>query len=904
MTDTYLNKLIAIDLPIVGQLKAICETMQQTPNLVLQAEPGAGKTTLVPIALLDVIPVDNKILVLEPRRLAARNAAARMAELLKEPIGQTVGYRIKNDTCVTGTTRIEVVTEGILTRMIQTDPELMGVGLIIFDEFHERSLDAEIGLAFSLEVQRSIREDLKILVMSATLNTAPLSKLLGNSPIIECQGRSFPVSIEYRPAKANSYWLEHLVSIIREAMSDDYIPIEQLGQSTDAASSGDILVFLPGVAEINKVALKLDALTQSQGSRRWQVMSLYGALPFEQQRKVLLPIKGVRRIILSTNIAETSVTINGVMTVIDSGLMRQSRFDANVGFNRLFTRKISSASATQRAGRAGRLAPGRCFRAWSESETLRAETEAEIQREDLSRFSLEVAKWGIKNTEELALLEAPNIGNLSQARSLLLSLKAMLPCGKITEHGLKLCELGVHPRIAHMLIQSKHKNASALASVIAAMLEEKDIFEGDARFSPDFRARLDFLLNRPKASRLGRQVFEQAVKLNIAIDKLSLGGLAEKAATQVTENTQTSTKSSSQRIKPVTTEKPFNHSYSSLLKAAIEQYRVTNNQAHCINAASVVATAFPDRIAQKRGAGYRLSNGSGVTANEDIHFDDEFLVIIKAGGTAAKSKIHQAIALSMSELEAIYGNQFVIKESVKWQPKTQKVEAYQLTLFGELEIAKKRIEKPTESLVLNGLIEGVRQLGLDCLPWNEGVRQWQKRVELLRKTCSDQEQIPDLSDPFLLASLEEWLLPFIGGMNKLSQITPKLLKRALESQIEWNLQQRLDHLMPQRITVASGSQVKLDYLGGDQPVLAVKLQEMFGEPQTPTVADGKVPVLIHLLSPAGRPLQVTADLASFWQNAYQDVKKQMRGRYPKHPWPDDPMTALATKYTKKKSSHY
>lgn len=904
MTDTYLNKLRAIDLPIVVQLKTICETMEQSPNLVLQAEPGAGKTTLVPIALLDVIPVDKKILVLEPRRLAARNAAVRIAELLMESIGQTVGYRIKNESCVSSSTRIEVVTEGILTRMIQSDPELLGVGLIIFDEFHERSLDAEIGLAFSLEVQRSIREDLKILVMSATLNTVPLSKLLGNSPIIECPGRNFPVSVEYRPAKANSYWLDHLVSIIREAMNSCSESIEQVEHLTGSASSGDILVFLPGVAEINKVASKLNGVLESHDSRSWQVKSLYGALPFEQQRNVLLPIEGVRRIILSTNIAETSVTINGVMTVVDSGLMRQSRFDANVGFNRLFTTKISSASAIQRAGRAGRLAPGRCFRIWSESETLRAEAEAEIQREDLSRFSLEVAKWGIKNIDDLALLEPPNIGNLSQARSLLLSLKGILPNGNITEHGLGLCELGVHPRIAHMLIQSKQEKATALASVIAAMLEEKDIFEGDARFNPDFLARLDFLLDRPKASRLGRQIVETAAKLNRTIDKFQLGNPVRKAGIDLKEETKANSELSKQSIKSVAAGKRSKYSYLAVLNDAIKLNANTKNRADAVTPGSLVAMAFPDRVAQKRGAGYRLSNGSGVTANEDILFDDEFLVAVKVGGTEGSSKIHQATPLSLSELEAVYGDQFVIKESVKWQPKTQKVEAYRITFFGELEITKKRIDKPTESLVLKGLLEGIRQMGLDCLPWNEGLRQWQKRVELLSIVCSDKEEIPNLSESFLLDSLEEWLLPFIGGMNKLSQLTPKLLKRALESQVDWNLQQRLDQLIPQKITVASGSQIKLDYLSGDHPVLAVKLQEMFGEPQTPTVADGKIPILIHLLSPAGRPLQVTADLASFWQNAYQDVKKQMRGRYPKHPWPDDPMTAFATKHTKKKSGQY
>ncbi len=836
------RKIKKTNLPIVEQLDNICWALSKQNNLVLQAEPGAGKTTLVPLALLDTISKNKKIIILEPRRLAARNAAVRMAELLNEPVGVTVGYRIRNEIKVSAKTRIEVITEGILIRMLQSDPELENVGLVIFDEFHERSLDADLGLAFSIEVQQSLRDDLKLLIMSATLDTVAVAKLLGNAPVINSEGRCYPVEIEYLPGKSKFDWLDRLITAVKQAFN----------QIESNKTSQDILVFLPGIGEINKAKQRLGSLMDI--GENIEILSLYGDLPFAQQRQVLMPILGKRKIILSTNIAETSVTIEDVGWVIDSGLMRQSAFDPNVGFNRLSTLKISKASAIQRSGRAGRLGPGHCIRLWSESETLRSETQPEILREDLAGFVLELALWGISEPSKLKLLDMPNLGMLKQAQQLLCSLRAIDQNNKITSHGKRLSKLAVHPRIAHMIVESNALGATELASILAAMLEEKDLLEGEQKNNPDFMARVNSVLDARSAGHVKKQIMRQSKHLLSQLKRL--------------DDYHLSSQRPPEKSKHLT--------------------------------AILLAMVFPDRIAQPRGSGYRLANGSGAIAKDDFFIADDFLVIIKLGGQATTPQIFQALGISLIELEQYFSELITERQQINWDDKSQMVKAESRVKLGELFISSKPLRNPDARLILKELLKGVKKNGIISLPWNKELRQWQSRINRLRQFDPFSSLFPDMSDRNLLDSLSDWLGPYIEGAKKLSQITNEILTQAMKAQLDWSLQQKLDELMPLSIKVASGSNIKLDYGQGDKPILAVKLQEMFGQKQTPTVAGGQLSVVVHLLSPARRPLQITEDLESFWANGYIDVKKQMKGQYPKHPWPDDPLHATATKYTKKR----
>ncbi len=833
-----ISKLKKTNLPIVTRIDDIRQSITENSNLVLKAEPGAGKTTIVPLALLDLVPETKKILLLEPRRLAARNAAGRMAELLDEVPGKTVGYRIRNETKVSPTTRIEVITEGILTRMLQSDPELPNVGLIIFDEFHERSLDADLGLAFSFEVQQTLREDLKLLVMSATLDTSRISQLLNQSPTIECEGRCFPVNIDYLPPKQNFDWLNALVVAVKQAIQ---LPAQDNGQ--------DILIFLPGVSEIHRAKNRIEESFQERTDIDF--LTLYGDLPFAKQRAVLLPGGKNRKVIFSTNIAETSVTIEGVSCVIDSGLMRQSAFDPNVGFDRLHTRKISMASAIQRSGRAGRTGPGYCYRLWSESDTLRTETLPEILRADLAPFVLNLALWGTNQVADLKLLDIPNQGVLNQAHSLLVSIKALDKDGRITPHGTMLLTLGVHPRIAHMLLESKKYGASELACLLAAVLEEKDLFHGEQRNNPDFVARIERLLANKHPDQFEKQLYKQS---NILSRKLKKYGV-------------------------------FSSDINGKIEALLHLVPV------------LLAMVFPDRIAQRRGNGYRLTNGSGAMVNENFNIADDFLVVVKLGGQGKIPRIFQAAGISLSELNDYFSDLIIESDVVFWDDKSQMVKGEKNLKLGELVLKSQPIHDLEPALLSEGLLNGIAKIGISALPWTKELRQWQARVQILRQMDVFQNEFPDVSDSSLMSSMDKWFAPYLTGLRKLTQLTPAILKQALNNMLDWPQQKKLDELMPLTIKVTSGSNIKLDYLSGTKPILAVKLQEMFGEKQTPRVANGQLPVLLHLLSPARRPLQITEDLASFWVNSYEEVKKQMRGKYPKHPWPDNPLEAQATRFT-------
>lgn len=836
------QSIINSRLPIVSQLESISQSLQNTPSLVLQAEPGAGKTTLVPLFLLELVRPNKKILLLEPRRLAARNAALRMADILNEKVGETVGYRVRHETRVSSGTRIEVITEGVLIKILQQDPELSDVDLVIFDEFHERSLNSELGLALAIEIQQALRDSLKLLVMSATLDSIRVSKLLDNAPIVSCEGRGFPVDIHYLPPKKNFDWFNALVRSVKLAL-----------QSVLPDNAQDILIFLPGQSEIRQVQ---QILSEIYTDNNIQLLALYGELPFSQQREVLIRTRNKRKIILSTNIAETSVTIDGIGCVIDSGLMRQSEFDPNVGFSRLKTVKISKASAVQRSGRAGRLSHGLCYRLWSESERLRDENQPAIMREDLASFVLELALWGSCQLSDFKLLDKPAPGAFQQALSLLKSLGAISENNRITAHGKALNLLGVHPRIAHMLMESVDLGVAEFGCVLAAMLEEKDILQGEARNQPDFMARINCLLDLKFSSHTQRKIIKQS--------KILLNNL-----------------------------KPFivkSHSRQRALAESIDM------------APRLLALVFPDRIAQKRGGGFRLTNGSGVFDHSGYFTRDEFLVVIKLGGQGSTAKIFQAIRIDIDDLESCFADLLIEQEVVDWDDSTLSVKAERQVKLGELVLKSQNISPLKGDSITNCLLKGIRKNGMKRLPWNNQLRQWQARIQMLRQFECFEAKFPDVSDTVLLDSLEKWLSPYLIDLSKVSQITIDKFTQALRNQLDWQQQKELDRLMPVSIKVASGSNVRIDYQKAEKPILAVRLQEMLGEKNTPVIADGQLPVVVHLLSPANRPLQITEDLASFWINGYLEVKKQMKGKYPKHIWPDDPLKAQATRYTKSKQA--
>jgi len=849
--DPSLNQLFqTIDLPIVEQIPAIRKCLSQQNKLILQAQPGAGKTSLVPLALLSLIPQGKKILLLEPRRLAAKNAALRMASLLGERVGDSVGYRIRGETRVSAGTSIEVVTEAILNRMLLADPELSDIALVIFDEFHERNLDADVGLAFSLEVQQTLRPDLKLLVMSATLNTAALSHLMAQATVIEADGRSYPVSVEYLPATRGGDWRQVILRALFLAK-----------EKTD----GDILVFLPGKAEILQVKqLASDSkLTGArQGGAKLEIHCLYGDLPFEQQQKIIVPAAksklgdGIRKLILSTNIAETSITIEGVRCVIDSGLVRQSVFDPNVGFNRLITQRISNSSAVQRAGRAGRVAPGHCIRLWSASEQLRADPVAEILRADLASFVLELSSWGASSPAQLALLQQPNEGALAQARELLTHLGLINAQYQITARGSQALRLAVHPRLGNMLLGALDFGALELACLIAAIVEEQSA-GSSLNNQSDFSAILSNFIAINSRTPAQRRVADQARQLRQKIGKVL--------------------------------DKPGSIAKQRSLEQTLEFAPV------------LLALVFPERIAQKRGSGYRMANGVGAQRHPEFELFDEYLVIIQLGGQSKTARIFQAIAIDKAQIEEIFCGQLTESESVEWDVKKQSVSAQKQIRLGQLILDSKPLSSPSPEQVQEALVNALVARGLENLPWSAHMKQWQARVNRIRQLANFAAEFPDISIETLKQTARQWLAPHLLGFKRLSQVTGPVLEQALKSLLSWPQQQLLDRLMPESITVPSGTVCKIDYLCGGKPVLAVKLQEMFGQPQTPSIANGQISLLIHLLSPARRPLQVTEDLASFWADGYQSVKKEMRGRYPKHPWPDDPVSAQPTRYTKKRS---
>ena len=834
-------------LPIDDILITLKQKLSYHVNAVLIAPPGAGKTTRIPLNLLEETWLAGKrILMLEPRRLAARSAARYMAALLKEQVGETVGYRIRFDTCIGPRTRIEVITEGILTRMLQTDSMLENVGIVIFDEFHERSIHADLGLALCLQSQAVLREDLKILVMSATLDAAPVAKLMGGAPVIVSEGISFPVITHY---------------LSRPVVGPITVATTHKLQEALAKTQGDILVFLPGVGEIHTVASQMLALGIGQ---HVTITKLYGALSQTAQDLAILPDPmGKRKIMLATSIAQTSITVEGVRVVIDSGFMRVPQFSPRSGMMHLATVKVSGAAADQRRGRAGRVAEGICYRLWTPQEEITYDLHStpEIMEADLAPLALELAAWGAK-PDELLWLDPPPQASFNQGAELLQQLDALSTERKITAHGRKMAEVGLHPRLSHMIVQAMNLGYGNLACEIAALLGQRNLFRGENSMSDaDLGLRIE-------AMRHGGEKQGSGYSSGYTIDSTVYRRL----------------------------EVDIRH-WKQVF--AVPKNKVDDSHA----CGMILAFAYPDRIAQGRGDGrFLLRNGRGAAFKEpQVLAKEPYLVAAELGGEAStEERIFLAAPITEGELMRHFKEQIAVQEVIAWDHEAQSVRARRFESLGAITLKNIPISNPDPARVLSALIAGIRQEGLTILPWKKTACQFRQRLAFMHYFQPDW---PDVSDEGLLGSLEEWLSPYAYGMSSGIHLERLQMVTALESMLSWKERQHLDEWAPTHILVPSGQRIPIDYSQRGNPFLAVRLQEMFGLQQTPFIGQGKVPLTLHLLSPAQRPVQVTKDLASFWQNAYFEVKKDLMGRYPKHYWPDNPLEAMPTNRLRTRSKN-
>jgi ATP-dependent helicase HrpB len=835
-------------LPIEDVLPLLNRALAHESSALLTAPPGAGKTTRVPLALLDAPWLaGRKLLLLEPRRLAARAAAHRMASTLREQVGETVGYRMRLDTKVGPATRVEVVTEGILTRLLQQDPSLNEYAAVLFDEFHERSLQADMGLALCLESRRLFRPDLRLLVMSATLECGPVALLLGDAPVIVCEGRMFPVDTRYLEHPPSGPLDVAVTQSIRRALAQD---------------SGSLLVFLPGMAEIRRVERRLLDADLGPGVH---IAPLHGDLPQSAQDAAIAPAApGTRKVVLATSIAETSLTIDGVRVVIDAGRLRVPRFDPRSGLTRLETIRVTQDSADQRRGRAGRLEPGVCYRLWTEGDhrRLAPRRPPEILESDLAPLVLELALWGAHDPSELSWLTPPPPGSVAQARDLLIRLGALDPSGRLTPHGRQMAAWPLHPRLSHMLLKAASLGLSDLACDVAALLSDRDLLRGPAGWrNPDFRLRLDALYGH----------HDQAP--GVTVDRGTFHRVKRITDTWRRQLTL-----------------PSHRSPTDVRKAI---HRV----------GSLLALAYPDRIAQRQAGAegrYLMTNGRGALfPAPDPLAAEPYLVVAELDAGSQWARIDLAAPVSLAEVESCYRAEIIETESVAWDETRKAVRAARQRRLGTLVLSEQALPDPDPSSVSRALLEGIRQTGLHVLAWTADLQQWRARVRFLRRIEGAGSTWPDLSDEALLQTLEEWLGPYLNGMTTLDRVSRMDLSRPLYALLSREQHRQLDRQAPPRLTVPSGSILPVDYDTPDLPVLAVRLQEMFGCKETPRVANGRIPVMLHLLSPAKRPVQVTRDLASFWATGYQDVRKELRGRYPKHHWPDDPFTAPPTAKSKK-----
>ncbi len=797
---------------------------------VLSAPPGAGKTVRVPMALAGASWLaGKKIIMLEPRRLAARRAAEFMSNLLGEKVGGTVGFRIRGQSAVGKNTRVEVVTEGILTRMLHDRPALEDAGLLVFDEFHERSLHADLGLALSLDVRRHLREDLRILVMSATLDCGAVAGLLGGAPVIAGETPCFPVETRYSRFAAEKPLPDRAADAIVRALS---------------AAGGDVLVFLPGMREMRAVE---ELLADKFRHGAFDVHLLHGDLSAPVQEAALAPApEGVRKVILSTSIAETSLTIEGIRIVVDSGLARMSRFDPRRGMSALVTVPVSRAAADQRRGRAGRTAPGLCLRLWTEKEheRLPERPQPEIRTADLAHLALDLAVWGAPNGEHLSFIDPPDPGRLGQARDLLGRLGALSTDGSLTRHGRDMAGLPIHPRFSHMIFEARERGWAAAACGLAALLEERDTAAGGRKEDPDLRSKIDGLRTGrgPAADRI------LARKRRL----MEIAGAAEKDRDEAP-------------------------------------------------AGLLTAWAYPDRIGRRlpeRPGVFQLAMGSPAALPPGPLSREEFIAVADADAGVREGRIHLAAPLARGDLEAAFADQMTVTESVEWDGREARVLCRRQRWFGKMLVDETEKAGDPEKIA-HALVGGIRRTGLHALPWDGEAERFRRRVQWAKVVL---DGLPDFSDQGLLDNMETWLLPHLNGMSRLDSLGRLDLAEILKSNIGPEERRELDRLAPSHVGVPSGSRIAVDYGSPPGPVLAVRLQELFGLAETPRIASGRVPLTLHLLSPASRPLAVTRDLPSFWKNTYPGIRRQMQARYPRHLWPENPMSAAPTKRAKRRKA--
>ncbi|ECJ6123076.1 ATP-dependent helicase HrpB [Salmonella enterica] len=806
-------------LPVAAVLPELLTALKTAPQVLLSAPTGAGKSTWLPLQLLQQGSVSGKILLLEPRRLAARNVAQRLAEGVNEKPGETVGYRMRAQSCVGPRTRLEVVTEGVLTRMIQRDPELSGVGLVILDEFHERSLQADLALALLLDIQQGLRDDLRLLIMSATLDNNRLCQRLPEAPTIVSEGRAFPVARRYQPLAGHLRFDEAVAMATAELLRNE---------------SGSLLLFLPGVGEIQRVHEHLASRVGSDVL----LCPLYGALSLEAQRKAIVPAPaGMRKVVLATNIAETSLTIEGIRLVVDSAQERVARFDARTGLTRLVTQRISQASMTQRAGRAGRLAPGICLHllAKEQAERAAAQSDPEILHSDLSGVLMEVLQWGCHDPASLFWLDRPPEANLQAARRLLLMLGA-LEGDRLSARGRKMAAMGNDPRLAAMLVNAGEGDSAATAAMLAAILEDPPR-GGGTDLSVVFSRRLPGWQQR------------------------------------------------SQQL--------------------LKRLQVRNGEPDSALIAPLLARAFSDRIARRRGqeGRYQLANGMGAMLDADDALGrHEWLIapLLLQGSASPDARILLAQPLDIASLIQACPDLLRQSDTVEWDEAQGTLKAWRRMRIGQLTVNVQPLAKPSEEVLHQAMLNGIRDKGLAILNWTPEAEQFRLRLHCAAKWLPEYDW-PAVDEASLLATLENWLLPHMTGVQSLRGLKSLNVAQALRGLLNYPMQQRLDSELPGHYTVPTGSRITIRYHEDNPPALAVRMQEMFGEASTPTLAQGRVPLVLELLSPAQRPLQITRDLSAFWQGAYREVQKEMKGRYPKHVWPDDPANTAPTRRTKKYS---
>ncbi len=836
--------------PIDNILSDLKAAVQRNQSVVLQAPPGAGKTTRVPLALLDVIQPDRgRIVMLEPRRLAAVSAARWMAQTIGEETGQTIGYSIRFDSRTSKKTRIEVVTEGILTRRIQSDPGLEGVAMVIFDEFHERSLNADLALSLCIDIQRSLREDLKVLVMSATLDCGPVASLLGGAPVITAGGKAFPVEEHYIAVSKETPFMERVVNAVRTALKE---------------TSGDILVFLPGFGEIRLCSEALSPVLERVGMDI-TLHPLYADLPFEEQQRALLPSNS-RKIVLATNIAETSLTIEGVQVVVDSGLTRRLQYDPSTGMNRLITIPVSKASAAQRKGRAGRLGPGVCYRLYSRYafDVMIPFAPPEVLVADLSGLALELAAWGVKDPSALCWLDAPPEASWNSALRLLNDLGALDVKGSVTPAGKIMAGLPLHPRLARLMHRAGELGCAVLGADLAALLSERDILRrsgpGGMAFAKeaDIAERVDIL----RLWRKGRESTASDPWALRAVDRTS----------------------------------------KQLMRLIGKKGKVSAEASDYTDMISrLLLCGFPDRVAKLREDGkerFLLCQGRGVRLSPMSSLvKSPFIIAVNVDAVdKAEGLVHLATPLREAIIREECSDRIETIRRVEWDKREKRITAHVEERLGAVLLSTKPF-KPTDAETLPILCDVIRSSPSVMLNFSREVRQFQGRVALMKRSFAE-EAWPDLSDECLTARPEDWLLPWLGNIRTAQGLSSLDILPAMCARLSRLQQRHLDELAPVSIVVPSGCRISIDYTSGDTPVLAVKLQEMFGLSDTPEIADGRVKLLLHLLSPARRPVQITQDLKGFWNNGYQMVKRELKGRYPKHPWPEDPWNAMPTRKLK------